>query len=174
MTVEVRPATLADAETIADLIHGAFAEYEDRLDPPSAALSETAEGIAVELAGQYGGAVAEVSERPRAGRVAAGCVLFRLEGDDLYFGRLSVLPGYRGKGIANALVAYVEGEAARRGCPGVVLGVRIALPSNQRFFARLGYIEVTRHAHPGFDHDTSIEMRKAVGAAVTAVCLRPA
>lgn len=161
MTVAIRPASPRDAQTLAALIHGAFAEYEGRLLPPSAAMRETSDGIAAELTSAYGGAIAGIEDGP--GHVAAGCVLFRAEGDDLYFGRLSVLPPYRNRGIAAALVAYVEAEASRRGCAGVVLGVRIALPENQRFFARLGYTEVGRHAHARFDHDTWSEMRKALG-----------
>jgi hypothetical protein len=42
------------------------------------------------------------------------------------------------------------------------LGVRIALPENQRLFAALGYVETERTAHPGFDVPTSITMRKVL------------
>ena len=162
MAPVIRPAVPGDAEALAGLIQGAFAEYGGRLVPPSAALDETPEGIAAELAGAYGAAIAELDVGAGGRGVAAGCVLFRPEDDDLYFGRLSVLPPYRRAGIARVLVEYVEAETVRRGCPGVVLGVRIALPANQRFFATLGYVEVARHAHAGFDHDTWIEMRKAL------------
>jgi hypothetical protein len=44
----------------------------------------------------------------------------------------------------------------------VVLAVRIALPENQALFERYGYVEVSRYAHDGFDHPTSIRMRKAL------------
>ncbi|MDO9444463.1 MAG: GNAT family N-acetyltransferase, partial [Dehalococcoidia bacterium] len=81
---------------------------------------------------------------------------------DLYFGRLSVLPAHRRTGIAEALVSFVEAEAVRRGAAGVLLSVRIALPDNQRLFARLGYAEIGRQAHPGFDHATWIDMRKSL------------
>lgn len=159
MNVLIRAALLEDAPVVAATIREAFAEYRDTLVPPSGALSETAESIASELAGEYEAAIASVE-----GAVTmAGCVLFRPYGSDLYFGRLSVLPAYRGAGIARRLAAHVEAEAALRGCPGVVLGVRVALPENQRFFTSLGYVEVGRHAHPGFDHPTWIEMRKALG-----------
>ena len=159
MNVAIRRAVFEDAPTVAATIRRAFAEYRDNLVPPSGALSETAESIAAELAVQYEAAIATL-DAGAAGETVVGCVLFRPDGSDLYFGRLSVLPAYRGAGIARALVAHVEAEAALRGCPGVVLGVRVALPANQRFFARLGYAEVARHAHPGFDHETWIEMRK--------------
>ena len=38
--------------------------------------------------------------------------------------------------------------------------MRIALEANQRLFNSLGYREISREAHPGFDHPTSINMRK--------------
>jgi ribosomal protein S18 acetylase RimI-like enzyme len=83
---------------------------------------------------------------------------------DLYLGRLAVVPSARGRGIARRLVQGVEDEAARRGLTGVRLGVRIVLTENQRLFAALGYVETSREAHPGFDHPTSITMRKSLPA----------
>ena len=145
-----------DASLIVRLIHESFREYEDRLDPPSAALNETAESVAKEL---HDGATSFVAT---IDGVAAGCVIARPKGRNLYFGRLAVLPAFRGLGIARLLVGAVEGESVRRGCDGVVLAVRIALPENQRFFARLGYVEVSRSAHPGFVEATAIEMSKHV------------
>ena len=82
--------------------------------------------------------------------------------DDLYFGRLSVVPDARGQGIARRLIEAVEDEARRRELAGVRLGVRIVLTENQRLFTQLGYVEVSREAHEGFDHPTSINMRKAL------------
>lgn len=152
----LRRAAPSDARLVLDLIQAAFAEYRGRLKPDSGAYGETPEGIAAQLSGHEGALVAE-----RAG-VAVGCVLFRDEGEDLYFGRLSVLPDHRRSGVAEALVAAVEDEARARGAQGVHLGVRIALPGNQRLFARLGYVEVSREAHPGFTEPTSITMRKAL------------
>ncbi|MGE3650275.1 MAG: GNAT family N-acetyltransferase, partial [Reyranellaceae bacterium] len=113
-------------------------------------------GIARQLVGHQGAVIAE-----RDG-VAVGCVLYRDKGEDLYFGRLSVLPDHRRSGVAEALVAAVEAEARARGAAGIVLGVRIALTGNQRLFARLGYVEISREAHPGFSEPTSINMRKAL------------
>ena len=150
----IRDASAADAPTLALTIRTAFDEYRGLLTPPSAALDETPESVRRELESEYGAVLAEVRDE------VAGCVLFRPEGADLYFGRLSVIPKYRGGGLAGMLVRSVEAEAAARGCPGVVLGVRIALPDNQRLFQHLGYVEVARHAHSGFREPTWIEMRK--------------
>lgn len=130
----IRDASAADAPTLSLTSWTAFEEYRGLLTPPSAAFDETPEIVRRELESEYGAALAEVCDE------IAGCVLFRPEGADLYFGRLSVIPKYRGVGQAGALVCSVEAEAVARGCPGVVLGVRIALPDNQRLFQHLGYV----------------------------------
>jgi ribosomal protein S18 acetylase RimI-like enzyme len=152
----LRRAAPSDARLVLDLIEAAFAEYRGKLVPESGAYGETPEGIAAQLVGGQGAIIAE-----RDG-VAVGCVLYREKGEDLYFGRLSVLPDHRRSGVAEALVAAVEAEGRVRGASGVSLGVRIALTGNQRLFARLGYVEISREAHPGFTEPTSINMRKAL------------
>jgi predicted N-acetyltransferase YhbS len=153
-TFVLRAATAADAAMLAATIAAAFEQYRGKLVPESGAFAETADGIARELSNGAGAFVAE-----RNGAVL-GCVMTKLEEGDLYFGRLSVLPAARGAKLAAGLIAAVENEARRRGLPGVRLGVRIALPDNQKLFHSLGYREISREAHPGFDHPTSINMRK--------------
>ena len=153
-TLVLRAATAADAAAIAATIAASFEQYRGRLEPESGAFRETAEGIAAELARESGAIVAE-----RNGRMI-GCVMVKLEEDDLYFGRLSVVPEARGEGIARRLVEAVEDEARRRELAGVRLGVRIVLVENQKLFSSMGYVETSREAHEGFDHPTSINMRK--------------
>lgn len=155
-TLLLRAATAADAAAIAATIAASFEQYRGRLEPESGAFRETAEGIAAELARKSGAIVAE-----RNG-LMIGCVIVQLMEDDLYFGRLSVVPEARGEGIARRLVEAVEDEARRRELAGVRLGVRIVLTENQELFASLGYVEISREAHEGFDHPTSINMRKAL------------
>jgi ribosomal protein S18 acetylase RimI-like enzyme len=155
-TLVLRPATPADAPPLAATIAAAFAQYRGKLVPESGAFRETAEGIAAELAKGAGAIVAE-----RNGKML-GCVMTKVMEGDLYFGRLSVVPGARGLGLARRLVAAVEADARARGLAGVRLGVRVVLTENQRLFASLGYVETGREAHPGFDHPTSINMRKSL------------
>jgi ribosomal protein S18 acetylase RimI-like enzyme len=155
-TLVLRAAVAADAALIAGTIAAAFEQYRGKLEPESGAFRETSEGIAAEVARGSGAILAE-----RNGKVV-GCVMLKLLEGDLYFGRLSVLPEARGLGVARRLVEAVEDEARRRGLAGVRLGVRIALTENQRFFRSLGYAEISREAHEGFDHPTSINMRKAL------------
>lgn len=155
-TLVLRTATARDAAAIARVIADSFEQYRGRLNPESGAFRETAGGIAADLAKGIAAIVAE-----RNGETI-GCVLVEEQEGDLYFGRLSVLPSARGQGLAKQLVGAVEAEARRRGLPGVRLGVRIVLTDNQRLFQSLGYRETSREAHPGFDHPTSVNMRKAL------------
>lgn len=153
----LRAGTPADAARLAHTIAAAFAQYRGRLVPESSAFKETPEAILAQLAQGSGAILAE-----RDGEVL-GCVMTEPMEGDLYFGRLAVLPNARGLGLAKRLIAAVEADARARGLPGVRLGVRIALPDNQRLFRSLGYREISREAHAGFDHPTSINMRKALG-----------
>ncbi|MBV8392426.1 MAG: GNAT family N-acetyltransferase [Alphaproteobacteria bacterium] len=153
-TIVLRAATPADACVLAATIAAAFEQYRGKLVPESGAFRETADAIAAELAK---GADAILALR---GADVLGCVMTKVEDGDLYFGRLSVLPAARGLGVAKLLIAAVEDAALQRGLAGVRLGVRVVLSENQRLFASLGYRETGREAHPGFDHPTSINMRK--------------
>jgi ribosomal protein S18 acetylase RimI-like enzyme len=155
-SIVLRPARIDDAWALATTIIAAFEQYRGKLVPESGAFRETPEGIARELMQDTGGIIAE-----RNGNVV-GCVMFRVYEGDLYFGRLSVLPEVRGLGLSKRLIAAVEREARMMRLPGVRLGVRVALTDNQRLFQSLGYREIGREAHEGFDYPTSINMRKVI------------
>ncbi len=152
----LRAATAADAAALAATIAAAFAQYRGKLVPESSAFRETPDVIARQLADGNGAIVAE-----RNGKMI-GCVMTEMLEGDLYFGRLAVLPAARGTGLARRLVEAVEAHARTHGLPGVRLGVRIVLTGNQKLFNSMGYVEISREAHPGFDHPTSINMRKAL------------
>jgi ribosomal protein S18 acetylase RimI-like enzyme len=157
--VTVRPMRGDSAEIVAvvALIRGAFADYLDRLDPPSSAVRETPESIA-ELLGREHGLVAE------AGGAAVGCLfLQRREDGDIYIGRVAVARAHRRDGVGRALMAAAEAEARRLGGARLTLGVRLALDGNRRFFASLGFVEGALHTHPGYDRPTWVEMMKLLG-----------
>jgi GNAT superfamily N-acetyltransferase len=154
-TVRVRHAAPDEAALLSGLIRKAFSAYPVPLVPPSSAPTETPEAVRAKLATDHGAGIAEIGATP------VGCVLFTPQGTGtLYLGRLAVLPAWRGRGVARALIAFVEGEARLARARVITLNVRIALPDNQRLFASCGFVEVSREAHPGFTEPTSINMEK--------------
>ena len=58
-----------------------------------------------------------------------------------------------------------EAEALRSGFVKTRLRVRLELPLNRKFFARLGYAQVSTGAHPGHDHPTFAILEKRVEGA---------
>ena len=151
--VEVIPCGAERAGDVHRLTQAAFAPYA-RLQPPSGAVAESVEQVEAVLAAG-GGAVAE-----RAG-VAVGCLRWSLRDDgDLYVGRVAVDPRERGTGIGRALMAWAEADARRRGCPGLSVGVRVALPENLAYFQRMGFVVTGEHSHDGFDQPTWLSLRK--------------
>lgn len=156
--VVIRSATLADVPTIVAIIHAAFQEYDGAIDPPSGAHNESADKIRAKMATDQA-LLAVIAGQP------VGCVLYRNEGDHMYFGRLAVLPEYRGRGIAAALIEYVEARARELELPRVRLGVRVALPQLRASYERLGYRVTEERRHAGYDYPTYLIMEKLLDRA---------
>lgn len=144
-----------DPREILETIHAAFGEYRGRLRPESGAFRETVESLTDRA--KIGVVLGIIADQ----RVAA-CVSAVTKGKSLYLDRLAVHPDFRRRGLAQALVAAVEMEAKRRHLRSVSLGVRLALENNIAFFSRLGFVEIGRSTHLGFDGPTSMDMEKPI------------
>lgn len=153
----VRALRVEDAGAVAALIRTAFSAQPVRVDPPASALSVTAETVTAHLASGGGGAVAEAD-----GRVV-GSVLWETRTDGVYVSRLAVHPQAWRRGIGQTLMARAEQAARKVGAQRISLGTRLALTGNRRLFASCGYVEVARHAHPGYAAPTWVEMEKRLG-----------
>ncbi len=138
--IQVEEAGPAQAPEVAEVIREAFAARPD-LDPPAPALTETAESVAAQLAGE-GGLLASL------GGEAVGALLMHGEttpwGDSLLLTRVSVRPDAQSLGVARTLAATAEDVAARRGLARVHLHARAELPGTIEFWQRQGYRESGR------------------------------
>ena len=143
-------AALAD---VLALLRASFAFMDGRIDPPSSLHRLT---------------LGEVRAHCRAGEVWSvgtpphACVFLTPRPEALYLGRLAVAPGRRGRGLARALVGLAERRARARGLVALELDVRVELGENRAAFRALGFVEVSSHAHPGYDRPTFVGMRRAV------------
>jgi predicted N-acetyltransferase YhbS len=82
--------------------------------------------------------------------------------DALYLGKLAVTHDRRREGLARVMVDAACARARTMGLAMIELQTRIELTSNQAAFAAMGFSEVARTAHPGFDRPTSITYRRIV------------
>lgn len=137
---------------ILELLHEAFAYMEGRIDPPSSLRDLTPEALTRQ---------AEVGEIWVIGAPVA-CVFLTPKPGALYVGKLAVAAGSRGQGLARRLMDVAEGRARQRGLPKLELQTRVELVENQAAFQAMGFEEVGRTAHAGFDRPTSITYRRAV------------
>jgi len=154
-SIRLRHAQESDAPLITAVLHAAFEEYRGVLDPPSGVHHETVDTIRQRLH-EGGGVLAWLDNQP------VGCVIYTPRDGYLYFGRLSVLPEYRGQGIARALIESVEQRAVEFGFSRVQLNVRVALANMLNYYTRLGYRVVRYGTHEGYTQPTYVTMEKEI------------
>ena len=142
-------ADIWDAQVMA-LLRTAFAGMEGRIDPPSSLHRMGVEDVARQR--REGTLLLAI-----AGDVLIGCVFLSRRDDHAYLGKLAVAPDWTRRGIARTLVERAA-EFAQR--PILRLETRIELVENHAAFARMGFVEMGRTAHPGYSHPTSLTMER--------------
>ena len=144
MTTDLRitPASVDDVPLVYQIMQAAFAEYLGVLNPPSGVHAETVDDVTHAM--REGGAVLAW-----IGNQAVGSARYAfLENGHCYVGRVSVLPQYRGQGIASAIMLCVEGVARDHGCTAMEIAVRLILDSNVHLYERIGYQISETFEHP--------------------------
>ena len=134
-------ATPDDAPLVRQIMLAAFDQFRGTLEPPSSALDETVEDTRRMIA-TGGGALAWDDE------TAIGSARFLPRTDHLYVGRVAVVPTFRCRGVASALMAFMEERARLLDLPEVRVEVRLSLPENVAFFRRLGFRTISEQPHP--------------------------
>lgn len=140
-------AALGDVLT---LIQSTFAFMDGRIDPPSSMHRLSLDSVSAQ---------AETGEVWGIGDPVQACVFLTPKPDSLYLGKLAVAPDTRRQGFARRLIALARSRAADLRLPCVELQTRIELVENHATFEALGFREIARTAHPGYDRPTSITYR---------------
>jgi GNAT superfamily N-acetyltransferase len=155
--IKLQVMAAGDAAAVAALVRTAFAAQAVATDPPASALLLGAEDVLAHLRSGGGGAVA------RDGARIVGSALWSSQDGGLYVARVAVDPGWRRRGVARRLLAAAEDAAHALGLPRLHLGTRLVLTDNRALFAACGFVEVSRHAHPGYAEPTWVAMEKRLG-----------
>ena len=140
-TWRVSPARAEDAELVHQIMCAAYLEYVGTVDPPMSATEESAAQVADALG--RGGAVLAWD-----GAAPVGSARYRISGDCVHIKRVSVLPEWRGRGIARAILLYIEDLGRRHGCSRARLQVRMSLSRNVKLYRRAGYQLINIKPHP--------------------------
>lgn len=126
---------------------------EGRIDPPSSVHLLSEEALATRA---RDGEVWGIGDPLRA------VAIFEPLPPVLYVGKLSVAEAHRGQNLARRLIDTAEARARALGLQRLQLKTRVELVENHRAFARMGFVEVARQAHPGYDRPTSITWERPV------------
>ncbi len=153
--IERLDPNFADWGAVLSLISRSFAYMDGIIDPPSSAKRLTVDALA-------GKAVKEVAFAAFEDSRLVGCVFVELRKDHAYIGKLAVEPSHQKGGLGRLLVEAAEALARKTGLPAIELQTRVELTGNHEAFARLGFHEIARTAHPGFERPTSVTMRKTL------------
>lgn len=147
---------LTPVDDFTDLHHllvTAFAYMETRIDPPSSLHRMTPKSLAIDAA------TAEVWSLTEGDTLLA-CMILTPKPDHLYLGKLATAPDHRGRGLARRMITHAEARARALHLPALQLQTRIELSENHATFQRLGFHEIARTAHPGYDRPTSLTFTK--------------
>lgn len=131
--IQVSPATVREAETVARIVRASFKEYrKGRRRPLSARLS--AKRVMRQLRrGEKEYALARIDGRP------AGAIGVRRTGRVLLFGPVGVVPEHRAQGVGAALLRWAEERAAAGNCVELKGEVLWGLDSLVRYYRRRGF-----------------------------------
>lgn len=156
--LSLRVAEPSDAAAMLAVIREAFGA-RPKVDPPPAYLSDTAEQIAESLA-TAPGVIAELVD-DHGHRQVVGCLLMTLDGDLAGLHRVSVLPGHRLAGIAEAMVRGAVELATDLGATRLELLSRREFPATRNWWERHGFHAV-REVPTGFVMQRGLPVRVEV------------
>lgn len=162
MAVQIRIAAsdFARLDEVHALLMANFAYMIPRIDPPSSLMKMSVDGLNRKAA-------LEQLVIAMDGNEIVGCGFLRRNPTAIYVSKLAVDKRYRGRGIARAILMEADKFARAEGLCALELETRIELVENHAAFAHLGFMRTAHTSHKGYDHPTSVTMRRAVASEPT-------
>lgn len=136
--MEVRIATIENAEAITAVINAAFRKAESFFIERERIDAESVRGLMTK--GQF------LLAEDRA--TVVGCVYLERRGERTYLGLLSVDPERQGAGIGSRLMNVAEERCAAAGCRFMDLRIVNLRTENHALYLRRGYVETGTEPFP--------------------------
>lgn len=137
------------------VLRQAFASMDGVIDPPSSLTRQSDADLRAEgLRGEFW--VIEDLGRPVA------TIMLTPKADHLYLGKIATDAAFRRQGLARQLIGHAAKRARALGLPELRLQVRVELADNHAAYRAMGFHEVGRTAHAGYDRPTSITYARGV------------
>ncbi len=149
MDQDLRLATSSDLPAVLDLIRDEFAYMDERIDPPSSIHGMTLKGF-------------DNKEVWVLGNPICACMVLSVNADAMYLGKVAIRSHKRGNGLLRRLIDQAGDRALKFGKDRLQLESRIELSDVHHAFRSVGFEEVRRGAHEGFETDTFIVMEKDI------------
>jgi GNAT superfamily N-acetyltransferase len=138
---------------ILDLTRRTFAYMDGLVHPPSSIHHLTLDKLRTQ---------ANLAEIWSSGSPLLASMILTPKRHALYVGKLCVDERSRGKGLSRMMLAHATVRAIALKLPALELETRIELRDNHAAFQVMGFVEVARTSHQGFDHPTALTFRRKV------------
>jgi ribosomal protein S18 acetylase RimI-like enzyme len=133
----LRPATVADAPRLTELVQAAYGPYVERIgSPPRPMTDDYADVIR-----RHSVTVAE-----RDGQIV-GLVVMGADEEGFFVDNVAVDPSQQGRGVGRALLEHAETSARSDGFDSIYLYTHELMTENLALYERVGYAEYERRMY---------------------------
>jgi ribosomal protein S18 acetylase RimI-like enzyme len=137
--VSLRPATLADAPRLSELVRAAYAHYVERLGGPPRPMTDDYAEV---------GRSRRVIVAEREGEIL-GVVVLGVSDEGFFVDNVAVHPSHQGIGVGRALLEHAENAARDAGFDSIYLYTHERMVENLALYSRIGYVEYDRRPNGG-------------------------
>jgi ribosomal protein S18 acetylase RimI-like enzyme len=146
----LRPATVADAPRLSEVVRAAYGHYVDRL-------GRLPRPITDDYADVVRSHPVTVAERDDE---IVGLIVLGVDDEGFVVDNVAVDPTQQGRGVGRALLEHAEAAAREAGFDSIYLYTHELMTENQALYSRIGYVEYDRRLN---EDACLVYMRKELG-----------
>jgi ribosomal protein S18 acetylase RimI-like enzyme len=133
----LRPATVADAPRLTEVVQAAYGHYVKRLGSRPRPMTDDY----ADVVRRHSVTVAE------SGGEIVGLIVLGVDDEGMFVDNVAVDPSQQGRGVGRALLEHAETTARSGGFDSVYLYTHELMTENLGLYSRAGYVEYERRLH---------------------------